>query len=448
MPAERLPVPKQIAYASGMLGWSIMINIITVIVIYFYLPPSSSGMTNLITQATILGVLNAMSLLMAGSKLADIIADPLLAHSTDTSRNPRGRRIPFMSYWILPSLVFCALVFMPVDKQESSANILWLAVMLPLFFVSTTAYAIPYNALLPELAHTPEAKLRLSSMQSIGFVGGVGLSSNAFNFADMVQHSMPSLTRIEALQYVVWGLALAGAVAMAMPVLFIDERKYVHNKPATISIREALKRSLRNNNFMIFIAADFVYFMAIAVITSGLMYYVTVLAGLHESDGNALMITMVAVSLLFYPVVNKLALRTGKKRLVIVSFLIMSIVFLAIYSLGKLPVSPAVQLYALVSVFAIPFAVLGILPNAIVAELAEQDALRTGDNNEGMYYAVRLLFDKFGQMFGLSLFAFLTRFGKGDNGNDLGLRLNGLIGFVLCLTAAIIYMGFREKKKA
>jgi GPH family glycoside/pentoside/hexuronide:cation symporter len=447
MTYQKLPLSKQLAYASGMFGWSIMVNIITVIVIYFYLPPSTSGMVNLIKQTAVLGAVNAMTLLMTGSKVADMIADPLVAHATDSSKNPKGRRIPFMKYWIIPSFVFCVLVFFPISNIESDLNIIWLSVMLPLFFISTTAYAIPYNALLPELAHTSGDKLRLSSFQSLGFVAGVGLSANAFNFTDIVQHYMPSLSRMQALQYSVGGLALLGAIAMSLPVFFIDESKYARFIPSTVSIRTALRRSFGNRNFMVFIAADLVYFMAIAVITSGLMYYVSVLARQEESAGNMLMITMAGVSLLFYPLVNKLAIRIGKKVLVIVSFAIMSIVFLAIYSLGKLPVSPMVQLYALVSVFAVPFAVLGILPNTIVAEIAEEDALRTGHNNEGMFYAVRLLFDKFGQMFGLALFSFLTVYGK-DRESDFGLRLNGLVGCVLCIIAGIIFFAFKEKRKS
>lgn len=443
---EALPKSKKLAYACGMLGWSIMINIISVIVIYFYLPPSNSGMVNLISQVAIFGAFNAMSVIMAGSKLFDIIADPFIAHATDNSRHSKGRRIPFMRLWIVPAFVFCGLVFFPLYQGEHAMNVLWLGVMLTLFFISATAYAIPYNALLPELAHTPEEKLTLSSLQSIGFVAGVGLSSNAFNFTDMLQSAAPGLARAEALQFVVWGLAFVAAIAMSIPVFTINEKRYAHSQPSTASIGRALGQTLRNRNFLIFITADLVYFTAVALITSGLMYYVTVLAGLQERAGNKLMITMVAVSLLFYPLVARVAVKTGKKKLVVFAFAVMSLVFLAIYTLGKMPVSSELQLYLLVAVFAIPFAVLGILPNAIVAEIAERDSRQTGQSKEGMYYAVRLLFDKLGQMLGLSLFAFLTMYGK-DSENDSGLRLSGLAGCILCVAAALIYSAFRENRK-
>jgi len=37
-----------------------------------------------------------------------------------------------------------------------------------LFFYGATAYIIPYNALLPELARTAAEKVKLSSLQQVG----------------------------------------------------------------------------------------------------------------------------------------------------------------------------------------------------------------------------------------------------------------------------------------
>jgi GPH family glycoside/pentoside/hexuronide:cation symporter len=125
---------------------------------------------------------------------------------------------------------------------------------------------------------------------------------------------------------------------------------------------------------------------------------------------------------------------------------LLSIIFVAIYFLGKFPFSPKIQVYALVLFAAFPLASLGILPNAILAEIAQKDAIDTGENREGMFFAVKYLFVKLGQTMGIALFAFLTVYGK-DPGNDLGLRLNGLCGFALCLVAFIFFTRFRENMK-
>jgi GPH family glycoside/pentoside/hexuronide:cation symporter len=108
-------------------------------------------------------------------------------------------------------------------------------------------------------------------------------------------------------------------------------------------------------------------------------------------------------------------------------------------------ISPKAQIYTLVICAAFPLAALGILPNAILAEIADADAAKTGENREGMFFAVKYLFVKFGQTLGIALFAFLTVYGK-DPGHDYGLRLNGICGFVLCLLALIFFSRFREVK--
>jgi len=63
-----------------------------------------------------------------------------------------------------------------------------------------------------------------------------------------------------------------------------------------------------------------------------------------------------------------------------------------------------------------------------------------------MFFAVKYLFVKMGQTLGSALFAFLTIYGK-DPGNDYGLRLNGLCGFVLCLLAMLFFSRFKEIKR-
>jgi len=134
----------------------------------------------------------------------------------------------------------------------------------------------------------------------------------------------------------------------------------------------------------------------------------------------------------------------GKKPVVLFSFALLSLIFVAIYFLGKFPISPLAQIYLLVLCAAFPLASLGILPNAILAEIAQKDAIETGENREGMFFAVKYFFVKMGQTLGIALFAWLTIYGK-DPGHDHGLRLNGLCGFVLCILAFIFFSRFREK---
>ena len=57
-----------------------------------------------------------------------------------------------------------------------------------------------------------------------------------------------------------------------------------------------------------------------------------------------------------------------------------------------------------VFVAAFPMAILGILPQAIVADIAQADAMQTGEKREGMFFAARTFAFKMGQSISMLLF--------------------------------------------
>lgn len=444
MPIKTLPNTKKLAYAAGMMGWSIMTNLIIVMLPYFYLPPNNSGLFPLVPQLLVFGAFNILSIIAASGRLFDAAYDPFIASVSDSSKNPKGRRFPVMKWAILPAMIFCSLIFYPLVQGESIKNAWWLGFVLTGFFISVTTYIIPYNALLAELTHTAEEKVKLSTIQQVGFVLGIILSALCNNFADLIQHFFNITSRFEALQYTVCGLSIFSALVMMLPIIFIKENDYVESKPTHIALLPAIKNTFRNANFKYYLISDFTYYTALSLISSGLLYYVTVLLGLPESDGGKFMGIMVLLSLVFYPFINFGSKKFGKKTLVLVAFGLLSLIFVAIYFFGKIPLSPTNQMYILIAFASFPLAALGILPNAILADIAQKDTLETGENSEGMFFAVKYLFVKLGQTLGIAIFAMLTIYGK-DPGNDYGLRLNGVVGFVLCILALLVFTRFKEK---
>src|ERR1700722_5161748 len=117
---QSLPFSKQIVYAFGMMRGSIVINLISVILIYLYAPPSNRGLPTLISPVVFFGFFNLISLITTSGRFADAIFDPMIAQLSDKSKNPRGRRIPFMKFAILPSLVFCFFVLYPLHSSQST----------------------------------------------------------------------------------------------------------------------------------------------------------------------------------------------------------------------------------------------------------------------------------------------------------------------------------------
>ncbi len=443
---QQLPLKIRIAYASGMAGWSVLVNIIGVMLTYFYVPPDTAGWAPLLSLAPI-GIFNLLALIPAAGRLADAFYDPFIGQLSDKSTHKKGRRIPFMAWSFLPAVVCCALVFSPPDLDGTSANAWWLLATLTLFFITATTYIIPCNAMLPELARTPEARVRLSTLQQVGFVAGIVIASSTNSLADAVQYLFGVADRLHAVQLAIWFLCGVGGIFMLIPVVAIDEKKYCEGKPVHLPLMQSIRATLRIKNFLLYAAADFAWYMALYIIMSGLMYYVTVLAGEKEELGVILMGTMVGVSLLFYPLIVAWSKRFGKKKLVLLAFFVLAAVCGSVYGLGQYPVDRQLQLFLFVGLAAFPLAALGILPPAILADIAADDAKKTGENREGLFFAVKYFVVKLGQTFGIAVFAMLTVLGI-NRGDDHGLRLSGIVVAALCLFATIVFSRFRENGKS
>jgi len=444
-PKPFLPPVRQAAYALGQLGWSTLVNIVGLALVYFYLPPENAGLPTLITTMTFLGIFNAITVIAASGRLWDAITDPIIANLSDRSRNPRGRRIPFLAMGALPAALFCTLMFVPITREASTANVLWLVVAQLLFYLFLTLYVTPYFALLPELGHTANQRLNLSTWISITYALGIMVAAQTPALAELLQSTFGVTDKVTALQYAIGGLAFVAMLLMYLPVIFVDENTYCERVPSDIPLFEAVATTFRNASFRYYVVADSAYFMALTIVNTGLLYYITVLLALDEALVSGLLAIMVILSFIFYPAVNLLARRMGKKPLIVASFLWMSAIFFGVFFLGRLPLPAPVQAYGLIVFYAIPIAFLGVLPNAVLGDIAEENAQRTGQRLEGMFYAARTLMQKIGQTLGVMIFASLTVFGR-DPGADLGVRLSGMAGFVLCLVAGLVFIRYNEKR--
>ncbi|HLG02186.1 MAG TPA: MFS transporter, partial [Bacteroidia bacterium] len=325
------------------------------------------------------------------------------------------------------------------------ANAWWLLVTLTLFFVASTTYIIPFNALMPEMTRTSDERVRLATLQQAGFVAGIVIAASTNNLAAWLQEEFLIAEKIKSIELAIALLAVCGGIFMLIPVLVIDERKFSLAKPSHLPLREALRATTGNRNFIIYLAADFAWYMALYIIMSGLLFYVTVLVRESESLGLKLMGTMVGISLLFYPFMSYLSNRFGKKKIVLFAFFILGFVSAGIYGLGEYPVSGQVQLFTFVCLAAFPLAALGILPPAILAGIARADAEKTGENREGLYFAVKYFVVKLGQTFGIAVFATLTLLGQ-NVGDDFGLRLTGVVVMLLCFSALVVFSFFKGEK--
>ena len=119
-----------------------------------------------------------------------------------------------------------------------------------------------------------------------------------------------------------------------------------------------------------------------------------------------------------------------------------------------IPAVPGVVFGVLICVIAaFPMALLGIIPQSIVADVAEAEGKVTGENREGMFFAARTFAMKWGQSLAMLIFTSLAIIGTAQDktSNDItasstGLMIVAFVAMAFCGLGAVI-LGFYNEKK-
>ncbi|MFA9397645.1 MAG: MFS transporter [Clostridiaceae bacterium] len=439
---KKLPTKIKWFYALGQLGWSILSGIIQVWLVWFYNPPENVNIPELIPRGSILGFLTVIGLITMFGRLMDGITDPLIASLSDRSKNPKGRRIPFMAKSIIPFTLLTILVFFMPFTEPSPLNIVWLTISLLSYYIFYTMYVAPYFALTSELGYTKKDRLDLSTYIALTWFLGYIIASSASFIWPVFQNMGFSL--VSSIRISISILALIGFIFMLIPILTIDESKYVTQKPVANNFKKSLKSTFSNKNFLTFEIFFLAYGIAITIFQTGNVYYVTVLLGFKETWVPIITAMSGILAFILYPIVNIFAKKFGNKKLCFFAMIMLILAYIYCSFLGLIPLSPRLQVFIFVVLASIGFAIFGILPNAIVADIAKNDGDKTGEYKEGMFFAVQTFMNKLGQMIAMVTFSSLLLLGK-EQGNDLGIRMTGIVAAVIGFIALMIFTKYHDE---
>ena len=454
---KRLTKKQMRIFAVGQLGWSTLSGIISAWFVTFYLPTQADiegGAIQYIVPGLVIGgFLTVLGLITALSRIFDAITDPWIASLSDRSKNPRGRRIPFMQYAAVPLSVVTVLLFCAPVNMISGWNIAWISVFIVLFYLFMTMYCTPYNALISEFGKTQDDRMYISTAISLTFFAGTMLAYTPFVFAGMLRGAV-GFAWSYRICFIV--LAIISCICMLIPTFALKEKEFVDTKPSNVNMLKSLGATFKNKNFRTFVGSDIMYWVGLTLFQTGLPFFVKVSMKLDESFTMYFLGGMTVLSACFYPFVSKMVKKFGKKKLVITGFLGLALAYVIaglIGIVGTTVIPGVVYGVVICLIAAFPMALLGIIPQSIVADVAEADGIETGENREGMFFAARTFAMKFGQSLAMLVFTSLAIIGttQNANSNDITASVTGmiLVGFVavaFCVLGAIL-LGFYNEKK-
>ncbi len=413
------------AYGAGATGWVLVDRVLLTWLYFFYIT----------THDTTSGALMlplVFSAIMLGGRVVDAIADPVIARFSDNHRGKRGRRLPFLLVSAVPYVVVFVALFHPPVADRSPLNAIYLGVGLALYFTLFTAYVGPYLALLADLSGTTADRVDLSTSKAVATLVGAAVA--------LIVSGL--LVEAFGIQAMVWILGAVAVVLLLVPTR-IPERRFARAEPATMPLIQAVRTTLGNRPFVIALLGANALWFGFNIVSLNVPLYATSLLGLSEGAVAVLMGALFGVCLVTFPFVNRLTKRVGLKAVMIASLMGFTVVFPLIALFPTPPFGLPHLTYGIIvmGLAGIPLAGFFIVPDAIVAAVADLELQRSGQRREGMYFGVNGLTLKINLGISTVVSGALLQFA----GDPLGLQLTGPVAAVAVGLGALVFLRYPER---
>jgi GPH family glycoside/pentoside/hexuronide:cation symporter len=210
-------------------------------------------------------------------------------------------------------------------------------------------------------------------------------------------------------------------------------------------------RSVFNDpRFRVFIPAIATVWFGLSMVQLSLALIITVLMGLPQSAVTLFLGLTVGTTVVSLPFTARLIRRRGGRRTILGAMTLLAVELPLAAAIGRWPVplSPAVE-GAIILLLAGPaIGAMFILPNALLAEIAEDHGRRGGMRVEGMFFAFQgLIFNGTTSLSAAVLGGLLQWLGQAPP-DALGLRAALLAAAVSTAAGALIFTRYPQSNRA
>ena len=446
-----LPKRKMYRYCLADIAKGLFTGMISNYLLYFFQPTTKSGLPQLLPDNKLLGYITIMALITAIGKVVDAVTDPIVASLSDKCTHKAGRRMPFLRYSAIPYALSVLLIFYAPFKAGSAANAIWVGFFLITYYTAYTFFFIPRNALVPEII--PDTKVRVGyyGISTAFFMGSSSFMYAATLFVDILKKA--GLTPLWAWRSVFTVFATIGIICLLLSAYAFNEKDYVEeNTKPKESILKSFALVFRNKEFVIFTAGDLFSGVSMAFFQTAMLYYITMLLNVPESQSFLVMLTAIVVAICLFPLIIRISRKFNKKMPLVLASIIFTIVFGIIYFGDKLAaLAPGNELYiglAVGVIVAFPFAAINILPQSIISDIIQRDSIESGVNREGIFSAVKTFIEKVASAIAMMGVSSILAIGaaSGESVSLLGVKLTGVFAGGFSLLSLIFFMFYNDKK--
>lgn len=403
---------RDFLYSLGAFSSSLLSNTVSAFAIFYYVDVLKANPTWISFVMVLYGIWNALN-------------DPLFGYLSDRTKTKWGRRRPYITFFSAPFALSFALFWAPpLDSSKPWALIFYYAALIFLFDTFFTIVILNWTALFPEMYPTLKERSKVSALRQILGIPGLLLGIAA----------PPLLASKIGWRGMGWIFALIGGTCMYLSLLGVRENpKY--SQQQSLNLSEALKFTLLNRSFLTYVIASFLLQFTYTVIMASLPFYAKYVLKLDEAKTTLLLATLFIVTFFLLPLWQRITAKIGPKKTLMLAMLLWTI-FLSGFAFIKTFVEGII----LSCLLAVSLAPAMIVLDILIADISDEDEMKTGRRREGMYFGMNALIIRLG----ISLNSLIMGLVLSKSGYDANLPIDAqpqsaLFGFrMLCSLIPIV----------
>lgn len=436
----KLPLKTKIIYALGEMPGSHMNSAIGAFLALYY--------------NQILGVsASTISIAMGLALFLDAVSDPVVGTYSDNFKSNLGRRHPLMYAAALPLGIFMALLFSPPAGLGEAAIVAWLASFLILARLTFTFFSVPWSAMTSELTDSySERSVVVSWRQIVGHSLAALYGFLIFTFIFSESDAFPQ-GQLNPENYTLFAPLLGTLITIWCLItthFTRDQIQYSYQRTDSQSfgllvLFTSLRSALTNRNFALLLCGCLIAFGVFGVLGFFDMYVNTYFWELKTKDFGVIALFVPIGPLIAVLLVMNFQAHFEKHHglmFALVGGMIMSMVGVIARLSGLFPeyesrfFLPAITCIATINAFF--GALTAIMFISMIADLVDDQELKTGQRQEGVFAAGVAFSTKavgsLGVIVGGFLLEFFVQFPAGQGQTEISEE----VLFRLAITDAIV----------